>query len=160
MYTQKTNYSSTHFTFPHRCADLAWASLEQRAGQPLERGQLPLTEAGCFVGKIFLPSKDRNLCKNIQKWMICKGDCQNCLILTLKLYEKRGSEETWGKESLSWQLSTPVGLKGFARPQYWHATGTFCQGGLEFKKGRLGWMCAVCISLFLVNVRISFIYRY
>ena len=50
IYT-KTNDSSTQAP-QQTCTDLAWASLEQRAGQPLEKGQLPLTEAGWgWVGK-------------------------------------------------------------------------------------------------------------
>lgn len=50
---KKTNDSSTQ-ALGSVCSDLAWASLEQRAGQPLEKGQLPLTEAGWgWVGKLF-----------------------------------------------------------------------------------------------------------
>lgn len=56
IYIQKTNDSSTQ-ALGSVCSDLAWASLEQRAGQPLEKGQLPLTEVEGLGWEIILHLK-------------------------------------------------------------------------------------------------------
>ncbi len=84
-------FHSPHFTVPKCCADLAWASLEQRAGQPLEKGQLPLTEVG-WVGKMFAFKWQEFVQPNENEWFL-KRYCQN---IWCKFYEKRGSSDLKG----------------------------------------------------------------